>query len=720
MNQNTNDVTYYKLNNELNIAVDGKIPLHKDKEAVKAYFLEHVNPNTVFFHNLEEKIEYLVENDFIEAEFLDKYDFSFIKGLFDFVYGKKFRFRSFMSAHKFYGQYALMTNDKKRYLERFEDRIAFNALYLANGDKELAMALAEELIEQRYQPATPTFMNAGRKRRGEFISCFLVDVQDSMSSISKAINAALQLSKIGGGVALNMSNLRGAGDSIKGISNAASGVVPVMKLLEDSFGYSNQLGQRQGSGAVYLSVFHPDIIAFLSTKKENADEKIRVKTLSLGITVPDKFYELIKNDDHMYLFSPRDVEEHYGVPFSYVDITAEYDNLVDNPKITKTKIRARDLENEISKLQQESGYPYVLNVDTVNRENPAGGKIIMSNLCVEIVQPMIPSAIDEDMNYSTLGKDVSCNLGSLNIVNTMKSKDFAKTIEVSIRALTTVADESNIREVPTINNGNRMSRAVGLGAMGLHTAFALNKMEYGSPESIEFVDAYFLAVNYYTLVASNKIAIERKSAFVGFEQSTYATGEYFEKYLAADFEFKHDKNKELFADIHIPTTADWARLAASVAEHGLYHQNRQAIAPTGSISYVNEASASLQPIVQLVEERQEKKTGKTYYPAPYLSNDTIPYYKSAYDMDMRKVIDVYAAAQKHIDQSLSMTLFMRSEIPEGMYEWKNGRTNKMTTRDLNMLRNYAWKKGIKSIYYIRTFTEDSGEVGVNNCESCSI
>ena len=178
--------------------------------------------------------------------------------------------------------------------------------------------------------------------------------------------------------------------------------------------------------------------------------------------------------------------------------------------------------------------------------------------------------------------------------------------------------------------------------------------------------------------------------------------------------------KKIFAKLPIPTVEDWKQLKEDVMSGGLYHQNRLAIAPTGSISYVNETSASLHPITRLIEERQEKKTGKTYYPAPFLSNDTLPFYKSAYDIDMRKVIDVYAAAQKHIDQGMSLTLFMRSELPEGLYEWKEGRTNKMTTRDLNILRNYAWNKGIKSIYYVRTFTENNDEIGSNACESCSI
>ena len=714
------EVTYFSLNNELNRPVDGKIPLHKDKEAVRAFFLEHVNPNTVFFYTLDEKLDYLIEHDYLEEEFLNKYDREFVKSLMQEIYKKKFRFRSFMSAFKFYKQYALKTNDGERYLERFEDRIVFNALFLADGDEQLARDLAEEMIHQRYQPATPTFLNAGRKRRGELVSCFLIQTTDDMNSIGRTINSALQLSRIGGGVGVSLSNVRAAGDPIKKIENASSGVVPIMKLLEDSFSYSNQLGQRNGAGAVYLNVFHPDIVSFLSTKKENADEKIRVKTLSLGLVVPDKFYELIKNDDMMYLFSPYDVERIYGVPFSYVDITKEYDNMVNNPEIRKSKLRARDLEQEISKLQQESGYPYIVNIDTVNKANPIDGKIIMSNLCSEILQVQSPSVINNAQEYEVLGTDISCNLGSTNIVNLMQSPDFERSIEVAVRALTFVTDHSSIDAVPTVKNGNQKAHTIGLGAMGLHTFFALNQMEYGSPESIEVTDLYFRLLNFYTLKASHKIAKERGVTFDGFEKSAYASGTYFDAYTESDVEIKSEKVKEIFANLPIPTAEDWKQLKADVMADGLYHQNRLAIAPTGSISYVNETSASLHPITRLIEERQEKKTGKTYYPAPFLSNETLPYYKSAYDIDMRKVIDVYAAAQKHIDQGMSLTLFMRSELPEGLYEWKNGRTSKMTTRDLNILRNYAWNKGIKSIYYVRTFTENNDEIGSNGCESCSI
>ncbi|WP_430608101.1 ribonucleoside-diphosphate reductase, alpha subunit [Enterococcus sp. DIV2379] len=712
------DVSYFKLNNEINRPVDGQIPLNKDKEALVAFFKENVEPNTLTFATAMDKINYLIENDYLEEEFIKKYRPAFIEDLYQFLDEQHFTFKSFMAAYKFYSQYALKTNDGTAYLERYEDRVAFNALYFADGNEELAMSLADEMIYQRYQPATPSFLNAGRKRRGELVSCFLIQITDDMNAIGRGINSALQLSRIGGGVGITLSNLREAGAPIKGYEGAASGVMPVMKLFEDSFSYSNQLGQRQGAGVVYLNVFHPDIISFLSAKKENADEKIRVKTLSLGVIVPDKFYELTRKNEEMYLFSPYSVEKEYGVPFSYVDITKEYDNLVMNPRIRKTKIRARDLENEISKLQQESGYPYIINIDTANRSNPIDGKIIMSNLCSEILQVQAPSEINGKQEYEVLGTDISCNLGSTNIVNLMDSPDFGKSVRAMTRALTFVTDASDIDVVPSIQNGNALNHTIGLGAMGLHTYFAKNQMEYGSPESLEFTDLYFMLLNYWTLVESNAIAKEKGEVFHNFEKSAYADGSYFTDYIQGDYQPKSEKVKALFEGVFLPTGEDWAALAQTVKETGLYHQNRLAVAPNGSISYINDTSASIHPITRMIEERQEKKIGKIYYPAPYLSNETIGYYKSAYDMDMRKVIDVYATAQKHVDQGMSMTLFMRSDIPEGLYEWKE--TTKQTTRDLNILRHYAFHKGIKSIYYVRTFTDDAEEIGSNQCESCVI
>ena len=342
---------YHELNAELNLYdANGKLQLHKDKEAAKEYFLQHVNDNTVFFHSLREKLDYLFENEYYEKEVFDKYSFEFVKEVFKQAYAYKFRFKTFLGAYKYYTSYTLKKFDGSRYLERYEDRIATTTLTLANGDEELAMSFVDEIITGRFQPATPTFLNSGKKQRGEPVSCFLLRIEDNMESIAKSVHNALQLSKRGGGVAFNLTNLREVGAPIKQVENQSSGVVPVMKLLEDSFSYANQLGARQGAGAVYLNAHHPDILRFLDTKKENADEKIRIKTLSLGIVVPDITFELAKKDEPMYLFSPYDVERVYGIPFSDISVTQEYHSMVDNADIKKTKINAREFFQTVAEI----------------------------------------------------------------------------------------------------------------------------------------------------------------------------------------------------------------------------------------------------------------------------------------------------------------------------------------------------------------------------------
>ena len=255
---------YIELNNEImQRDENGDLQLEKDKEAVKAYFIDHINQNTVFFHNLREKLDYLVENNYYDKTVLDKYTFDEIKRVYETAYAKKFRFPSYMSAFKFYNDYALKTNDKKKILERYEDRIAIVALFLADGNADKAVEFAKLLINQEYQPATPTFLNAGRARRGELVSCFLLEVGDSLNDINMAESTAKQLSKIGGGVSLNLSKIRAKGEPIKGIENVAKGVVGVMKMLDHAFRYADQMGMRPGAGAAYLNIFHADINDFL-------------------------------------------------------------------------------------------------------------------------------------------------------------------------------------------------------------------------------------------------------------------------------------------------------------------------------------------------------------------------------------------------------------------------------------------------------------------------
>jgi ribonucleoside-diphosphate reductase alpha chain len=686
---------------------DNKIQFDKDKEAAKAYFLDHVNLNTVFFHSIEEKLHYLVENEYYDQSVIDQYSDEFVKDLFKQTYSYKFRFPTFVGAYKFYTSYALKTFDGERYLERFEDRVVMNALMLARGNEQIAKDTVDEIISGRFQPATPTFLNAGKKQRGEFVSCFLLRVEDNMESIARAVTSSLQLSKRGGGVGLNLTNVREHGAPIKKIENQSSGVIPVMKMLEDAFSYANQLGARQGAGAVYLNAHHPDIMKFLDTKKENADEKTRIKTLSLGVVIPDITIELAKTNEDMYLFSPYDVERVYGKPMSDISVTELYHEMVDDPRIRKSKIKARELFEKIAELQFESGYPYIVYEDTVNKENPIQGRINMSNLCSEILQVNTPTTYNNDMSYKKIGKDISCNLGSLNIAKAMESPDFEKTIEVAVRSLTSVSEQSYIDSVMSVAEGNKKSRAIGLGQMNLHGYFGKEEMYYGDEQSVDFTNIYFLTVLYYALKASNKIAIETGSPFDGFKKSRYADGSFFDKYTQQKWEPATEKVAQIFKDakIRIPKKKDWEELKASVMEHGIYNQNLQAVPPTGSISYINNSTSSIHPIASQIEIRKEGKLGRVYYPAPYLTNDNRKYFEDAYEIGPEKVIDVYAAATQHIDQGLSLTLFFKDTA---------------TTRDVNKAQIYAWKKGIKTIYYIRIRQNALEGTEMEGCVSCQL
>lgn len=699
---------FHALNAMLNLYDrDGKIQFSKDHEAVDAFFNAHVYPNSMAFASPQARLDYLVSERYYDPRVLSRYDSDVVLSLFAHAHASGFRFQTFLGAWKFYTSYTLKTFDGKQYLEHFEDRVVMVALTLAQGDEALARQLTDEMLAGRFQPATPTFLNCGKAQRGELVSCFLLRIEDNMESIGRAVNSALQLSKRGGGVAFLLSNLREAGAPIKRIENQSSGVIPVMKMLEDAFSYANQLGARQGAGAVYLHAHHPDILRFLDTKRENADEKIRIKTLSLGVVIPDITFRLAKENAEMALFSPYDVERLYGKPFGDVAVSELYDDLVADARVRKTWLNARDFFQRLAEIQFESGYPYIMYEDTVNRANPIAGRINMSNLCSEILQVNSASTYDEDLDYTRVGHDISCNLGSLNIAHTMDSPDFGRTVETAVRGLSAVSDMSHIRSVPSVEAGNAASHAIGLGQMNLHGYLAREGIAYGSPEGLDFTNLYFYTITWHALHTSMMLAREKGQRFAGFEQSRYASGAYFSQYLENDWQPKTEKVRALFAraGVTLPTREMWQQLRDDVMQYGIYNQNLQAVPPTGSISYINHATSSIHPIVSKIEIRKEGKTGRVYYPAPFMTNENLALYQDAYEIGPEKIIDTYAEATKHVDQGLSLTLFFPDTA---------------TTRDINKAQIYAWKKGIKTLYYIRLRQLALEGTETEGCVSCAL
>ncbi len=704
---------YHALNAMLNLYdADGRIQFGKDKAAEREYVTGHVAANTKHFESTGERLRYLIDHQYYAPAVFERYSPEFLDGFYAHAESSGFEFGTFLGAFKFYTSYALKTFDGKLYLEDFPQRCAAVALELAAGSEQRAVEYLDEMLSGAFQPATPTFLNLGKAQRGEAVSCFLVRIEDSMESISRGINAALQLSKRGGGVALLLSNLRELGAPIKHIENQSSGVIPVMKLLEDSFSYANQLGARQGAGAVYLNAHHPDILRFLDTKRENADEKIRIKSLALGVVIPDVTFELAKKKAKMALFSPYDAERVYGKPFADISITEHYDEMVADDRIRKTYIDAREFFTTLAEIQFESGYPYIVFEDTVNRANPIAGRITMSNLCSEILQVQEASSYNEDLTYSHVGRDVSCNLGSLNIAKAMDA-GLAGTVETAIRALTSVSEHTRIDAVPSIRRANDEGHAIGLGQMNLHGFLAREGIQYGSEEALDFTDMYFMTVAYHAYRASHALAVEHGTVFRGFADSAYAKpageGNYFDKYTDGRRSLapRTELVRALFErfGVAIPTEADWAELRDDILRDGIYNQNLQAVPPTGSISYINHSTSSIHPIASKIEIRKEGKLGRVYYPAAYMTNENLEYYKDAYEIGWKAIVDTYAEATQHVDQGLSLTLFFPDTA---------------TTRDLNKAQIYAWRKGIKTLYYIRIRQQALEGTEVQGCVSCTL
>ncbi len=692
---------HVELNNQLmRRDAEGFFQLDKDKEAVQA-FMEEIRSKSVVFGSVTERMKRLIEENYYENVY-EQYTEPQVEQVYQLAHSFQFEFQSYMAASKFYTDYAMRTNDRSQYLEDYPDRVAMVALHLAGGDAQVALLLTTAMMEQRVQPATPTFLNAGKSRRGEMVSCFLLEMDDALNSINYNLSTCMQLSKIGGGVAVNLSKLRGRGEPIKGVEGAAKGIMPVLKLMEDAFSYADQMGQRKGSGAAYYNIFGWDVLEFLDSKKINADEKSRIKTLSIGLIVPNKFYELAEKNQPLHVFAPYSIYAAYGRHMDDMDMDEMYEELLANDKVKKKVVMtARDMLTKIATIQLESGYPYIMNRSNANKAHALKdiGSIKMSNLCTEIYQLQETSQINDYGQDDVIRRDISCNLASLNIANVMELKKIRESVHEGMTALTAVSDMTRVANAPGIVKANEQLHSVGLGAMNLHGYLAKNLIAYDSSEAKDFARTFFMMMNYYSLEKSMEIARERGVTFYEFEKSEYAKGTYFERYEQTDYSPASERVQQLFEGIYIPTQQDWTTLKEAVAKHGLYHAYRLAIAPTQSISYIQNATSSVMPIVEQIETRTYANS-TTYYPMPYLSKDNFFFYKSAYQTDQLKVLELIAEIQSHIDQGISTVLHVNSNV---------------TTRELARYYLYAAKLGLKSLYYTRT-----NRLSVEECISCAV
>jgi ribonucleoside-diphosphate reductase alpha chain len=544
--------------------------------------------------------------------------------------------------------------------------------------------------------ATPTLANAG-KSYGQLSSCFIDTVDDSLRGIFDSNTDVATLSKGGGGLGIYLGKVRARGSDIKGFKGISSGVIPWMKQLNNTAVSVDQLGQRQGSIAVYLDVWHRDIEAFLDAKLNNGDERLRTHDLFTGVCIPDIFMEAVRDRADWYLFDPHEVrkvcgfslEDYYDEERGRGSFREKYAECVDNPNLSKVRVPAIEIFKRIMKSQLETGTPYMFYRDTANRANPNkhAGMVYCSNLCTEIIQNMSPTSVKEE--YTDDGKIiivkepgdfVVCNLSSINLGRAVIDDILERLIPIQVRMLDNVIDLNTI-EVPQAQLTNKKYRAIGLGTFGWHHLLALKRIKWESEEAVKYADELYEKIAYLTIKASVDLAKE-KGAYPAFEGSEWQTGEYFVSRGYTD----------------LIEQSEWLDLLIEIAEHGIRNGYLMAVAPNMSTATIAGSTASIDPIFKR-EYSEEKKNYKIPVTAPDLSPDTFWFYKSAYDIDQTWSIRQNAARQRHVDQSISFNFYVKNTIK---------------ARELLDLHMLAWESGLKSTYYTRSTSTE-----IEECEVCA-
>ncbi|MFD1177332.1 ribonucleoside-diphosphate reductase subunit alpha [Paenibacillus puldeungensis] len=614
----------------------------------------------------------------------------------------------------------LATDFDGRTMELPQERYMIIAMYLMHkepAEKRL------ELVKEAYwamsnlymTAATPTMSNAGKKVAGQLSSCFIDTVDDSLEGIFDSNTDIARLSKMGGGIGVYLGKVRARGSDIRGHKNTSSGVIPWIRQLNNTAVSVDQLGTRKGAIAVYLDVFHKDILAFLDLKLNNGDERMRAHDVFHGVSLPDLFMEAVEARGEWNLFCPHEVkktmgwkdengralglEDFYDEEFGRGTFREKYMEAVNHPTLSRITMPAIDIMKRIMKSQLETGTPYMFYRDTVNRANPnrAHGMVYSSNLCTEIMQNQSPTVIEQEELVTKDGQTriviskipgdfVVCNLNSIHLARAVPAGVLERLVPIQTRMLDNVIDINNI-EVLQAQYTNSQYRAIGLGTFGLHHLLALEGIRWESDAAVAYNDALYEKINYLLVRSSMELAKE-KGRYPKFAGSDWESGEYFTSrgYTDGTREGKY------------VTTEQWRELQALVRENGVRNAWMFAIAPNGSTSIIAGSTASIDPLYELLSY-EEKTTYKIANPAPDLSEKTIWYYKTAFLIDQHWSIKAAGARQRHVDQAQSFNLYVRPDI---------------RATEFLELHLHAWKAGLKSTYYVR-----SRALTIEECESCA-
>lgn len=644
------------------------------------------------------KVKYMTEEGLYGDYILQNYSEEEINEAATFIDPERNKLLNYSGLDLLLKRYVIK-NYSGKVIERVQEMFLGIALHLAMPEKENRLMwvrrIYDLLSKLEVTMATPTLSNS-RKPSHQLSSCFIDTVPDSLDGIYRSLDNFSQVSKFGGGMGMYFGKVRATGGNIRGFKGVAGGVIRWMRLVNDTAVAVDQLGMRQGAVAVYLDVWHKDLPEFLQLRTNNGDDRMKAHDIFPAICYPDLFWKMAEEDmnQNWSLFCPNEImrikgyclEDCYGEEWE-----RKYLDCVNDQRLSRRVISIKDIVRLVLRSAVETGTPFTFNRDTVNRANPNAhkGMIYCSNLCTEIAQNMAPietvskevETKDGDTVVVTTtrpGEFVVCNLASLSLgrlplEDEEKMKEKVATV---VRALDNVIN-LNFYPVPYAQLTNQRYRSIGLGISGYHHALAKRRIKWESEEHLEFMDKVFETINRAAILASSNLAKE-KGSYQFFEGSDWQTGVYFDKR-------GYD-------------SAEWQDVRKTVALQGMRNAYLLAVAPTSSTSIIAGTTAGLDPIMKRFF-LEEKKGSMLPRVAPELSDETYWMYKSAYLINQKWSVLASGVRQRHIDQAQSMNLYI---------------TNDFTMRQILDLYLLAWKKGVKTIYYVR-----SKSLEVEECESCS-
>jgi len=621
---------------------------------------------------------------------------------------------TYLGLQTLYDRYFIHSDEVRFELPQvFFMRVAMGLALEEDEPNRRAVEFYDLLSSFDYMSSTPTLFNAGTLR-SQLSSCFLTTVPDNLEGIYGAIRDNALLSKWAGGLGNDWTPVRALGSYIKGTNGKSQGVVPFLKVVNDTAVAVNQGGKRKGAVCAYLETWHLDIEEFLELRKNTGDDRRRTHDMNTANWIPDLFMKRVSEDAEWTLFSPgdaRDLHDLYGSAFEKRYEELEQMTRTGELKLYK-RIRANDLWRKMLSMLFETGHPWMTFKDVCNVRSPQQhvGVVHSSNLCTEIT-------------LNTSEEEVAvCNLGSVNLVQHVENgelnlKKLKKTVRTAVRMLDNVID-INYYSVPQARTSNMRHRPVGLGVMGFQDALYKLRIPYGSDEAVTFADRSMEAISYYAIDASCRLAKER-GPYASFSGSLWSRG-----VLPIDsLKLLKQERGDEYLEVDFSSTLSWDKLRGKVQIHGMRNSNVMAIAPTATIANITGVSQSIEPtyqnlyvksnlsgeftVVNPFMVRDLKDAGLwdkvmvndlKYYDGSLRNIERVPrelkeLYATAFEVEPRWLVDAASRRQKWIDQAQSLNLYMAEA----------------SGRKLDITYRMAWLRGLKTTYYLRALSATSAE-----------